>query len=171
DLIAVARYLDGGIGNGLAFLAALGFDAAYPELDLESYLNDRGRQLMEDGRDTCLVSVDGIATLAGTAFTRISDFTTTNPLETEAWQRRLNANKLGSDAPAVPVFMGHAQLDELIPIAQARQLRSDWCSQGANVTWKTYLLVEHALGMLWTQPDAFRFLNDRFAGRQTRGNC
>jgi pimeloyl-ACP methyl ester carboxylesterase len=171
DLIAVARYLDGGVGTGLALLAALGYDAAYPELDLERFLNDRGRELMADAQNVCLVSFNGFTTLLGTAFTRISDYTTSDPLATEEWQRRLNENKLGSNAPAVPVFMGHAVFDELIPIAQANRLRRDWCARGVNVTWRTYLLAEHALGMVWTQPDAMRFLSDRFAGRQTSGNC
>ncbi|SEG88143.1 Secretory lipase [Thermomonospora echinospora] len=171
DLIVVARYLDGGLGMGLAFTAAVGYDAAYPELNLAGYLNDAGRALLARGQSLCLVSADGISTYLGTAFKRISDYTTTDPLATPAWQRRLNENRLGSAAPAVPVFQGHALFDEIIPLTQADRLRRDWCARGANVTWKVYPLAEHALGLVGSMPDALRFLADRFAGTPVRGNC
>src|SRR5690606_3604707 len=63
DLTATAEFLDGSPFVAFALMAALGLDAAYPELDLESYLNDRGRALIERSQDLCLVSVDGFATL------------------------------------------------------------------------------------------------------------
>jgi hypothetical protein len=171
DLIAVARGLDGGLGVAFAFLAAVGYDAAYPELNLAGYLNDAGRKLLADSRQLCLVSAGGISTFLGTAFKRISDYTTTDPLTTPAWQQRLTANKLGSAAPTVPVFMSHALLDEIIPYAQADRLRRDWCAKGATVTWKTYPLSEHALGLVSSAPDALQFLANRFAGFPAWGNC
>ncbi|HEX2316802.1 MAG TPA: lipase family protein [Thermomonospora sp.] len=171
DLIAVARGLDGSLGVAFAFMAAVGYDAAYPELDLPAYLNDAGRKLLATSQNVCLVSADGISTFLGTAFKRISDYTTTDPLTTPAWQQRLNANKLGGTAPAVPVFQGHAGLDEIIPFAQAQQLRRDWCARGADVTWRTYPLSEHALGLVRSLPDALGFLTDRFAGKPAQGNC
>lgn len=171
DLRAVAAGLDGSPFVALMFMAAVGYDAAYPGLDLGSYLNDRGRELLRKAQDVCLLSVDGATTLIDTAFKKISDYTTSDPLGTPQWQRRLDENKLGGAAPAVPVLQTQAVFDEIIPFGQADTLHKAWCAKGANVTWKTYTIAEHATGMLWSEPDAMRFLADRFAGRPTAGNC
>ncbi len=171
DLLAVAKGLDGSPFVGLMFMAAVGYDTAYPELDLEKYLNDAGRELLKKAESLCLVSVDGIGTLAGTLFKKISDYTTSDPLETPQWQRRLAANKLGSTAPSVPVLQTQAVYDEIIPFAQADTLHKAWCAKGANLTWKTYTFAEHATGMLWSEPDAMAFLADRFAGKPVAGDC
>ncbi len=171
DLLAVAKGLDGSPFVGLMFMAAVGYDTAYPELDLEKYLNDAGRELLKKAESLCLVSVDGIGTLAGTLFKKISDYTTSDPLATPEWRQRLDENKLGSAAPSVPVFQTQAVYDEIIPFAQADTLHKAWCAKGANLTWKTYTFAEHATGMLWSEPDAMAFLSDRFAGKPVTGNC
>ncbi|SFP24674.1 Secretory lipase [Actinomadura madurae] len=171
DLGAVARSLDGSPFIALMFMAAVGYDAAYSELDLEKYLNGNGRELLEKAKDMCLVSVDGPLTVVETAFKHISDYTTSDPLTRPEWQARLDANKLGSTAPSAPVLQTQAVYDEIIPFAQADTLHKTWCAKGANVTWKTYTLAEHATGMLWSEPDAMAFLADRFAGKPVTGNC
>ncbi|TDC86351.1 triacylglycerol lipase [Actinomadura sp. 7K507] len=171
DLLAVAEGLDGSAFVALMFMAAVGYDAAYPELDLDGYLNDRGRELMQKAENMCLVSVDGVVTLIDTLFKKISDYTTSNPLTTPQWREALNANKLGETAPTVPVLQTQAVYDQIIPFEQADTLHKAWCAKGANVTWKTYTLAEHATGMLWSLPDAMTFLTDRFAGKPTEGNC
>ncbi len=171
DLLAVAKGLDGGPFVAFAFLASLGYDAAYPELNLPSYLNAQGKDLLAKSENVCLVSVDGIGTFLGTAFKKIDDYVTTNPLNTPQWQARLNENKLGSVKPTVPVFQYHGQIDEIIPFSQAETLRNTWCAMGANVTWKTYPLAEHLLGMIAGAGPAMDFLSDRFAGKPVSGNC
>jgi Secretory lipase len=170
DLDAVAEFLDGQLAFAFALLAAVGYDAAYPDLQLAGYLNAEGQQLLTEMQNICLVSVDGVSGLLGTAFKRISDYTTSNPLDTPIWQARLRENRLGSVKPTVPVFQPHALLDEIVPLGQADQLHKDWCALGANVTWKTYI-AEHATGLVLSQPDSISFLADRFAGRATAGNC
>ena len=171
DLRAVADGLDGSLFVALMFMAAVGFDSAYPGLNLEGYLNDAGRALLRDAREMCLTSVDGASTLLTTAFRRIGDYTTTNPLDDPKWRRALDANRLGGTAPKAPVLQTHAVHDQIIPFGQAETLRRTWCAKGANVTWKTYEFAEHATGMVWSHPDAMKFITDRFAGKPVRGNC
>lgn len=171
DLGAVAEFVDGTPFVAFALLAALGYDAAYPELSLESYLNADGRQLQADSSDVCLVSFDGIATFLGTAFRTLDSYTTVNPLGTPAWQARLAENRLGADAPDMPVYQFHAVLDEIVPFAQAEDLRDAWCARGVQLTWKQHLLAEHVLGMVEGAPGAVGFLADRFAGRPAATTC
>src|SRR2546423_1640138 len=50
DLTEVAKGLDGYIGFGFLAFASIGLDAAYPDLKLDSFLNDTGRQQLSDAK-------------------------------------------------------------------------------------------------------------------------
>jgi hypothetical protein len=164
DLDVVADSLDGGIGFGFLLLSALGLDAAYPELNLPAYLDDKGRTLYDTQQDACVDAVFGYA------FGHIADYTTTNPLTTPAWRARLAENKLGAHRPAAPVFLFHGSADEIIPLSQARALRRTYCAAGVDVTWATYL-GEHVTTLAFSAGDVVRYLGDRFAGKPARSNC
>lgn len=164
DLDAVSRGLDGGLGFGFLLLAALGLDAAYPELDLPSHLNDKGRRLYETQQGACVDAV------LGYAFQRIADYTTSNPLVEPRWQARLAENRLGSRPPAAPVYLFHGAFDEIIPLAQAETLRRQYCAAGVPVTWGLFL-GEHVTTMLFGAGDVLAFLADRFAGAPVRSTC
>ena len=170
DLTATAEFLDGSLFVAFALMAALGLDAAYPELDLDGYLNPRGQELVASSQELCLVDVDGFGTLIDVAFTGIDDYVTTNPLDSPAWQARLAGVRLGTAKPSAPVFQYHALVDEIVPFGQAANLRRTWCNRGANVTWTT-LPAEHALGLVEGAPLALTWLQARFAGIPTWGNC
>jgi pimeloyl-ACP methyl ester carboxylesterase len=166
DLNAVAELLDGGIGFGFLAFAAVGLDAAYPDLNLDSYLNDTGRtELAKAKQDACTVEL-----LANYAFKKTSDFTTTNPLPTPTWQARLGENKLGRGTIRVPVFQYHAAFDEIVATPQAEALMRTYCAKGVNLTWKTYV-AEHAIGIVAGLDDAFAFIQDRIAGRPATSTC
>lgn len=171
DLNAVAAALDGSPAVALALLAAVGFDAAYPELDLAQYLNDRGRALAARSGSVCIASYDGVSTIADTGFTHISDYTTSNPLATPVWQARLGQNRLGGRRPTVPVFQWHAMMDTIVAFPQAQTLRDTYCASGVNVTWLPIPATEHVSGLVAGLPFATNFLADRFAGSPTAGNC
>lgn len=171
DLAATAEFLDGSPFVAFALMASLGIDAAYPELMLDSYLNDRGRELVAAGEKSCLASIDGFGTLLGnTVLTRLDDYVTMNPLHTPAWQARLKEIKLGQTKPSVPVFQYHSALDEIVPFQQAADLRRTYCDMGVDVTWSV-LPAEHALGIAFGPPLAADWLAERFAGQPTASNC
>ena len=171
DLTAVANGLDGSAFVAFALMAALGLDTAYPDLQLDNYLNAAGKDLKAKSTSVCLVSVDGFSTFLGTAFKHLSDYTTTNPLTTPAWQARLGQQKLGAAKPSFPVYQYHGAIDEIIPFDQAMQLRKTWCAAGVNHTWKTELASEHALGMVSGFGAGLDWLGDRFAGKPASNNC
>ena len=171
DLRAVAANLDGNAFFSLLGLAAIGYDAAYPDLDLQRYLNASGRQLVAQNTDFCIVSLPGIISFLTLSGHHIGEyFTSTNPLTTPEWIARLDENRLGTDAPSAPVLLQHGLFDEVIPRSQALTLRSSWCRQGAAVTWGD-LLGEHAIGILLSIQPALDFLSARFAGVPAPGNC
>ncbi|MFC5721944.1 lipase family protein [Streptomyces gamaensis] len=166
DLLKTADYNNGGIGAGLILMAAVGQDAAYPELRLDSYLNDEGRAYVAFMKHNC-VAVNTAAAL----FKRISDVTVRNPLYEPDWQRVLRLSTLGTHAPDHPVYLYHGVIDELIPYAVGKQLRSDWCARDVSVQWTSLPLGEHVAGAIAGAVPAADWLAERFAGEPAPGNC
>jgi hypothetical protein len=166
DLARLIPTLNGSVFFTLLGYAAIGLNSAYPELNLESYLNDTGRQLITTARSSCVA--DGI--LQG-GFQSIENLTTSNPLNVPAWQARIAEQKLGNTAPQVPVFQYHGDLDEIIPFDQGTSLRDAWCARGARVQFSELVLNEHAIGVFAGQGPATQFLADRFANVPFQPTC
>ncbi|MFF1609965.1 lipase family protein [Amycolatopsis sp. NPDC058278] len=166
DLTEVAKGLDGYIGFGFLAFAAVGLDAAYPDLKLDSFLNETGRQQLTDAKkNACTAEL-----LLNYSFKKISDFTTSNPLGTPQWQARLAQNKLGAHPPRVPVFQYHASTDEIVNTPQAETLHRAYCAAGMREQWTTYL-AEHATGILAGNADAHQWIVKRFNGETAPSNC
>ncbi|MGH3731678.1 MAG: lipase family protein [Micromonosporaceae bacterium] len=163
NLRQVASANEGKPNFGLVLAAGIGMDTGYPELDLESYLNDAGRAGIEELRNGCDFSPY--------ANKRLSDYTTTNPLENPQWQATLDAQNPGGAVPSAPVLLYHSTHDEIIPYEGARALREQWCGDGGNVTFWTYVFTEHAATAAVASPSVTSWLGDRLAGRTTSGTC
>ncbi|MBO3745667.1 triacylglycerol lipase [Streptosporangiaceae bacterium NEAU-GS5] len=166
DLLAVAEHLDGGASAGLAAAAGIGFDAAYPELNLNGYLTAEGAALFGDARDDCVGDIE--SKFAGRT---LAELTTTDVLALPDWQARMTQNRLGAVRPRVPVFVYHATGDEVIPIAISRTLRRDWCGRGANLLWTSVPASSHVLGAVEGGPLAIAWLASRVLGLPTLSNC
>ncbi|GAB2908210.1 lipase family protein [Nonomuraea fastidiosa] len=165
DLGEVARNLDGGPNFGLAAAAGIGLDAAYPELDLEADLNDRGRELLADAADDC---VNDLGKLAGLGFSDISPIDLMNQPK---WQARLAENRLGGMPPRVPMFLYHGRGDEIIPLSVGSTLRSEYCRAGVNVRWASLPAPDHVTGAIEGGPLAIEWLALRILGLPAHGNC
>ena len=97
DVEAVARQIDGGPFAGIMFAASIGIDRAYPEMELESLLNDTGRDLVESMQDDCV----GDSAQKG-AFKSMEDHTRSDiddPLELPQVDEVLQKNHLGKATP------------------------------------------------------------------------
>ncbi len=167
DPYAVGASLSGGEYAGYLFAAAVGYDATYAELRLDDFLNERGRRERASTiLDLCFGDI--LRTYAGF---KISDVTTSNPMETEPWRKRLAENALGKSAPAAPVYMFHSSGDEVLPYAATVKLRQQWCAEGANLEWHPYRGLRHFQAAIAGAPDAFRWIDDRLRGRPTQSGC
>ncbi|MFG1689406.1 lipase family protein [Nonomuraea sp. NPDC049269] len=166
DLRAVATHLDGDANFGLAAAAGIGLDAAYPELNIQADLNDRGRALLADAADDCVGDLE--SKLAGLRF---SDLSPVDLMNQPKWLARLAENRLGSVAPRVPMFIYHAQGDEIIPQAISATLRSEYCRAGVNVRWVSLPAPSHVTGAIEGGPLAIEWLGLRVLGLPAFGNC
>lgn len=163
NLRQVAAANEGTSNFGLVLAAGVGMDTGYPELNLESYLNDAGRAGVEALRNSCDFSPY--------AYKRMSDYTTTNPLNTPQWQAAIDAQNPGGLRPTAPVLLYHSTNDEIIPYSGASALRQRWCSQGVAVTFWTYYLLGHAATAAYASISVTDWMAARLNGQDARGNC
>jgi Secretory lipase len=158
--------------NGTAFFAflagtALGFNAAYPAIDLPSQLTADGKAALASLDTMC--QIPALATYAGK---KIEDYTIggVNPINTPAWQAILNANNLGTRKPRVPLLEYHGYLDEVIPYSVETTLHSQYCAMGVSTELTGYV-GDHVLTQVEAQSQVVSWIGDRFAGVAAPANC
>ncbi|MFB9503016.1 lipase family protein [Saccharothrix mutabilis subsp. capreolus] len=166
DLVQVSLQLDGKLGFGFLAYSLIGLDNAYPELDLENYLNETGRtEFARMRREACTLEL-----LLDYRGKRLSEYTTSSPVLTPPWLARVQENKLGGTAVRVPVHQYHGTRDDVVDFAQHKALRDTYCKAGVAVDWKTYD-TDHITGVYLGNAGAAAFIADRFAGRPATSNC
>ncbi|GHC99236.1 lipase family protein [Zhihengliuella salsuginis] len=171
DLQQVAAKIDSSLYTVFLLFALSALDAQYP-VDLDSVLNDAGRQRLADASEACVV--DG---LAGHAFVDTSTLTSTGESFTDLVEREpfapvLAEQRIGAGrAPAVPVLLSHSVLDDVIPYRAGRGVAERWCASGAVVSWETTVAPTHVGGYAAAVPRAMLFLEARFAGVPAFSSC
>jgi pimeloyl-ACP methyl ester carboxylesterase len=171
DLAEVARNLDGHYAFGFLAFAMVSMNYAYPELNIPGLLNTRGKQLFEQVRTECTVEA-----IAAHAFTQSAGLTNdgrpvTGFLGEEPYRSRVAEQKIGTLKPSAPVLIVHSALDDIVPYAQDRELGRTWCGKGVKLWFSTTLVPTHALTALRAYPEAFAWLEARFAGLPAPSNC
>ncbi len=129
DVESAGPRLDGTFFSFFIAYGGIGYAAAYPELDLDSYLTPMGRAGIAALRRSTIMQ----AMISGPRFVRASDLTSPNVLELPEWRARLRENRLGRVAPEAPVLLHHARRDQIVSFEQSEMLRDDWQSLGADV--------------------------------------
>lgn len=133
NLLDAADNLNGSLFATFLFQASVGLNAAYPELNLDSYLNNNGRTQLAKLRNACVID----ALLLG-AFKTTDLFTTTNPLTQPDWQAKIAENQPGQHAPDSPLYLYHGKGDEILPFKSVAALQQRYCQLGANAALRPY---------------------------------
>jgi hypothetical protein len=150
--------LDGTFFSFFIAYGGIGYAAAYPDLDLDSYLTPMAAKRIAAMRESTILQT----MVSGPRFMRSSDLTQPNVLELPEWRRRLRENRLGMIAPDVPVLLHHARRDQIVSFAQSVSLRDDWQRLGADVRlYVTKGGVDHISGAVAGTPVALDWLSRR----------
>jgi hypothetical protein len=168
DVEAAGPSLDGSFFSFFTAYGGIGYSAAYPELDLDSYLTPAARRRIGFLRQSTVAQ----AVVRGPHFARSSDLTDPDVMQMPAWKARLRENRLGTIAPAAPVLLHHARRDQVVSFVHSLNLRDDWRALGADVRlYVTRGGVDHISGAAAGTPVALDWLARRFsaAGRRTQG--
>ncbi|WP_343063801.1 lipase family protein [Haloechinothrix aidingensis] len=170
DLVQVSLPLDGTWGFGVLAYGLIGLDNAYPELDLDSYLTDAGREAFDEMReDACTFEL-----LTRYAGDRLQDYTDPSPVLEPEWVERIEQNALGNGKIEVPVYLYHARNDDLVAFGQASSLRDSYCAQGMDVTWEEFDVdspAPHITMINVGDGPVQEFITERFAGEPSTPNC
>ena len=136
DFPVTADYLDGSSGASFLLGAVIGLAEQYPDnIDLDALTNDAGKAAIEQGKNECVFEA-----LFDFMNDSIEQYTANGEtldemLEDENVYEAVAAQNLGSGKPTVPLYQYHGQADEFIPISQHTDLKSEYCSRFANVTF------------------------------------
>jgi hypothetical protein len=167
-LLDLVPGLDGGDFMFLMLYTAIGYNAGYPELRLDDYLNPVGRNAVAALRETCLHE----ALALGQVLPKfVLEYVFDSPLDRPDWIRRLAENNLGGLAPATPVLLGAAREDQVVPQAQVRTIYREWCAMGVLAQFLDITSGEHAAGGLVFGPAGLAFLADRLDGKPLDGGA
>jgi pimeloyl-ACP methyl ester carboxylesterase len=165
DVETAGPSLDGSFFSFFIAYGGIGYAAAYPELDLDSYLTPMAREGIAALRESSVLQ----AALFGPRFVRAADLTQPNVLELPEWRRRLRENRLGRMAPDAPVLLHHARRDQIVSFVQSTNLRDDWEKLGVDVRlYVTSGGVDHISGAVAGTPIAVDWISRRLRGASGR---
>lgn len=165
NLQTVAANINGSLFFGFLGGTALGFDAAYPQLDFFGYLTDHGRAALTLLGQLCVT--EGLVLYA---FQRLENYTVggVNPIGLPQFTAALNANNLGAVRPLAPMLVYHGLFDEVIPWNVGRTVARQWCGLGGTVRMRSYL-TEHVTTHSTARADVLACLQARIAGTPATG--
>jgi fermentation-respiration switch protein FrsA (DUF1100 family) len=160
DVELAGPTLDGSFFSFFVAYGAIGYAAAYPDLEFESYLVGRGNETVAALRRSNILQ----AALRGPRFARVDRLTDPNVLELPNWRARLRENRLGTIGPVVPVLLHHARHDQIVAFEHSEQLLEDWRALGAESSLHiTRGGFDHISGAVAGGPVALDWLAKRFA--------
>ncbi|MGN0063422.1 MAG: lipase family protein [Nocardioides sp.] len=169
DLGAVANNLEGTLWSAFSFFALRGLAESY-DLDMSPYLNAEGKQVFADVEQDCVFD------LFSTAFKQSKDLSANGQpmaeiMKNEPLKSIVEAQRIGTIKPTVPVLVDHSRLDDTIPFSVGKQMAKSWCNKGANVRFVPNVAPLHVGGMLphWAQDNLF--WEARFNGLPQINNC
>jgi pimeloyl-ACP methyl ester carboxylesterase len=151
---------------GYIFMAAAGFHAAYPDIDLSAVLTPDGLAAVEKAGDSC--SGDIIPAYRGKD---AALYLKADPGTTEPFASLLEDNSPGVRATSVPIFMYHGEADEQIPVVASKLVLDRYCKNGTTAYRTTWPGATHTSVIPLALPAIESYLSDRLAGKPAPSSC
>ena len=166
ELPALVDYLVAPPGTGIVLIGAIGLRAGYPELDLSTVFTPSAVADIPRVENECVDDT----------FARYQSLTSTDvirraPSDLPDLQALLQANSPGAVAPAVPIFLGHGDADQQVPVVLSGQLQDKYCALGVAVARSVYPGVGHDDVIDAASEDALAFITDRFDNQPATTVC
>ena len=91
--------------------------------------------------------------------------------KTAAAEQFFKTDELGSAPIGGPMLVIAGEADQTVPFAAVRSTVQKACRNGIALTFRSYPGLDHDPTMDRSTPDQLAWIRDRFAGRQSQGNC
>lgn len=151
---------------GYVFMAAAGFHAAYPDLDLARIFTPAGIEAVQRAGEQC-----GSETVDAYRGADPDRYLKADPGTVEPFATLLEQNSPGVRRASVPVFLYHGEADEQIPVVASQLVLDRYCRNGTTAWRKTWPGASHGGVVPLALPDIERFLADRLAGKPAPSSC
>ena len=153
-------------GPGIALIGAIGMRAAYPGLDLASMFTPSAIADVARIENEC---VD--ATVARYLSLATNDVIGHDPGTLPKLQALLADNSPGTVTAGVPVFLGHGDADQQVPVELSDRLRKKYCDLGDEVVSHVYRSTDHDAVIEDAMADAMAFIAARYDHEPATSDC
>ncbi|WP_405485053.1 lipase family protein [Nocardia sp. NBC_00511] len=158
DLPIVAANVDGTLFAGFGFGAMVGLRREFPEADIDSVLNDRGRADLVRADGKCMLEL-----LANFPFQSVAAGTAlADPWHDPRLIAVLQRNSLGATAPTMQIYSYHSMVDEVVPVTQDDELVRTWRERDTDIVTVRDPAGTHAEEAAKGQAGADDYLAARF---------
>lgn len=171
DFPVVADYLNGSTGSAFLLGGIIGLSEQYPaDIPVNDLASLNGKLAIADYKNKCTFEF-----LFDYMNKSLSDYTVGSKdldelLTVPSIRNRIEDQNLGTNGADVPVLLYHGTADEFIPIEQSIALKDDYCRRFNKVTYDVYP-SEHIVTLFQAAPSVLNWLDDRFAGVNTKNSC
>jgi hypothetical protein len=170
----IIDHIEGSSLFGGVFLAMIGFDRAYPELNLDSILSSTGQVLAEEfgaASQGCGAVADEVLNTGSMA-----EFTNYPTAEAVADLRSVKKatkklNLVTHGTPTAPGFFLNEVHDQIMFVPQVDEMTSAYCAAGDKVYYVRPPEGEHIAGGALFFPQALGYITQRFAGEPAPTTC
>jgi dienelactone hydrolase len=145
-----------------------------PEIEpvLQRVLNARGRAMMRDTANQCVLQTLGYSFQRSSQWTRSGGSLGTAVMNDPIGRRVVEDQTVGRLTPTSPVLLSSNVNDDAVPTRNVAALASTWCGRGVPVTLDLLpyppllpgTAVGHGLPEITNIPGAARWVEDRFSG-------
>ncbi|OLR93261.1 lipase family protein [Actinokineospora bangkokensis] len=188
-LVNPARNLDYVSGStvwaGVLAAAVIGAARGYG-VDIDPYLNDRGRAVFAKMADQSLANI--LLAYPGLTWRDLVKPEYADPTSVPVYVDLVNKLNLGQrPSPTVPLYIAQGAAgflegtsglkpgigagDGVMVTGDVRTLARQYCAAGTRVQYKQFDLLSHVGGVAPWVLDSLPWLNDRFAGKQAPSTC
>ncbi len=116
---------------GFLFMAAAGFKAAFPDLDLSTVFTPKGVAAVDQAGQGCS------EILGAVSGQNPSDYVSADIGKTPGFADRLLAETPGTISTTVPIFIYHGEADEIVPVAASLAVLQRMCAAGGFTVERT----------------------------------
>jgi len=145
---------------GFVFMAAAGFKAAYPQLDLHKVFTPAGVAEVAKAADQCVEPVSDMRAK------NPPDYLTTSPAGDPAFAAALAANTAGEHPTPVPIFVYHGDADNIVAVTASAAYVDRACRTGGyTISRRVYPGANHITVIPAALGDIESWITDRLAGK------
>jgi len=149
----------------LPLIVARAWVDTYPGLALDDILTPQGRAVVESAVDHFCIPWVGVPALLYPPNALLQ------PDAIETWSNQIDQNTPGAQPRYPPLFIGHGEADEAIPITGSEQYVDALCAAGNAVELVTYPGVRHFGVVAAATQDVVRFFDAVASGEAAPSSC